>query len=153
MRRHPSTVRDLLKRCGGVRPAARHRNQLRLSLAEREEISRGLAAGDSLRGIARGSGRSPSTISREVAGHGGGRGAGDLQVAVSIPGRPNTPLHDDDRAALLARRPTWILCGISVLDCVMSYRPGVSSSLAVISSREPRPGSQSSAGPRPVGSC
>ncbi|MFE3957752.1 transposase [Nocardia sp. NPDC059091] len=71
MRRHPSTVRDLLKRCGGVRPAARHRNQLRLSLAEHEEISRGLAAGDSLRGIARGLGRSPSTISREVAGNGG----------------------------------------------------------------------------------
>ncbi|WP_458691383.1 IS30 family transposase [Nocardia tengchongensis] len=71
MRRHPSTVRELLKRCGGVRPAARHRNSLRLSLAEREEISRGLAAGDSLRAIARSLGRAPSTISREVTGHGG----------------------------------------------------------------------------------
>ncbi|MFJ9743558.1 IS30 family transposase [Streptomyces sp. NPDC101166] len=71
MRRHPSTVRELLKRCGGVRPAPRHRNGLHLSLAEREEISRGLAAGDSLRSIARGLGRSPSTISREVAGRGG----------------------------------------------------------------------------------
>ncbi|MFE3698062.1 helix-turn-helix domain-containing protein, partial [Nocardia tengchongensis] len=57
MRRHPSTVRELLKRCGGVRPVPRHRNVLRLSLAEREEISRGLAAGDSLRSIARGRGR------------------------------------------------------------------------------------------------
>ncbi|MEV4128045.1 GDSL-type esterase/lipase family protein [Nocardia sp. NPDC049707] len=45
MRRHPSTVRELLKRCGGVRPAPRHRSELRLSLTEREEISRGLAAG------------------------------------------------------------------------------------------------------------
>ncbi|MEU1205113.1 helix-turn-helix domain-containing protein [Nocardia sp. NPDC005825] len=71
MRRDPSTVRELLKRCGGVRPAARHRNSLRLSLAEREEISRGLAAGDSLRAIARCLGRAPSTISREVSGHGG----------------------------------------------------------------------------------
>ncbi len=63
----------------------------------------------------------------------GRRGAGDLQVAVSIRGRPNTPLHDDDRAAALARRPTWLLCGFSVLDCVMSHHPGVSRSLAVIS--------------------
>jgi hypothetical protein len=53
----------------------------------------------------------------------GRRGAGDLQVAVSIRGRPNTPLLDDDRAAALARRPTWLLCGFSVLDCVMSHHP------------------------------
>jgi hypothetical protein len=38
MRRHPSTVRDLLKRCGGVRPAPRRRWEVRLSLAEREEM-------------------------------------------------------------------------------------------------------------------
>ncbi|MBF6332140.1 IS30 family transposase [Nocardia transvalensis] len=71
MRRHPSTVRDLLKRCGGVRPAPRRRGGLRLSLAEREEISRGLAAGESLRSIAAGLGRAASTVSREVAGNGG----------------------------------------------------------------------------------
>ena len=52
MRRHPSTVRDLLKRCGGVRPAPRRRGELRLTVAERGEISRGLAAGLSLRAIA-----------------------------------------------------------------------------------------------------
>ncbi len=45
-----------------------------MSLLEREEISRGLAAGLSLRVIAYGLGRSPSTVSREVAGHGGRRG-------------------------------------------------------------------------------
>ncbi len=44
---------------------------LRLSLAEREEISRGLAAGRSLRGIASGLGRAPSTVCREVAANGG----------------------------------------------------------------------------------
>jgi IS30 family transposase len=56
------------------RPAPeRKRSPLRLSLAEREEISRGVAAGESLRSIARRLGRSPSTVSREVAGNGGAR--------------------------------------------------------------------------------
>ena len=72
MRRHPSTVRDLLKRCGGVRPAPRRRCEWRLSLAEGEEISRGLAAGAWLRAVAAGLGRAPWTVSREVAGNGGG---------------------------------------------------------------------------------
>src|ERR687897_2463855 len=70
MRRHPSTVRDLLKRTGGIRPVPRRRWGLRLSLAEREEISRGLAAGESVRAIAAVLGRAPSTISREVAANG-----------------------------------------------------------------------------------
>jgi IS30 family transposase len=47
---------------------------VRLSLAEREEISRGLAAGLSLRVIAAGLGRAPSTVSREVLGNGGRSG-------------------------------------------------------------------------------
>ncbi len=55
------------------RPAKREpqRSPLRLSLAEREEISRDLAAGRSVRAIARGIGRSPSTVCREVAANGG----------------------------------------------------------------------------------
>jgi IS30 family transposase len=67
------TVRAYLVRCGGIRPDPRHRGVDRLSLEEREEISRGLAAGLSLRRIAADLGRSPSTISREVAGNGGAR--------------------------------------------------------------------------------
>jgi IS30 family transposase len=74
MRCSPSTVRDLLKRTGGIRPVPRQRWELRLSLAEREEVSRGLAAGDSLRTIASRLGRAPSTVSREVAGNGGRSG-------------------------------------------------------------------------------
>src|ERR687897_672580 len=73
MRRHPSTVRDLLKRTGGIRPVPRRRWELRLDLGEREEISRGLAAGLSLRVIAAGLGRAASTVSREVARNGGRR--------------------------------------------------------------------------------
>ena len=74
MRRNPSTVRDLLKRSGGIRPVPRRRWELRLSRAEREEISRGLAAGESLRAIAASLGRAASTVSREVAGSGGRAG-------------------------------------------------------------------------------
>jgi IS30 family transposase len=47
------------------------RSPLRLSLAEREEISRGLAAGESIRGIACLLGRAPSTVCRDVAANGG----------------------------------------------------------------------------------
>src|SRR5215218_7254765 len=65
------TVRGYLVRCGGIRPVPRRRAPVRLSLDEREEISRGLAAGTSLRAIAAGLGRAPSTVSREVAAHGG----------------------------------------------------------------------------------
>jgi IS30 family transposase len=71
MRVNSSTVRDLLHRTGGIRPAPRRRWEVRLSLAEREEISRGLAAGLSVRTIAAGLGRAPSTVSREVFGNGG----------------------------------------------------------------------------------
>ena len=69
-----SGVHGYLVRCGGIRPPVRRRSPGRLSLAEREEISRGLAAGLSLRAIAGGLGRATSTVSREVAGHGGRRG-------------------------------------------------------------------------------
>src|SRR5688572_5130654 len=66
-------VRAYLERCGGIRPVPRKRSPGRLSLAEREEISRGLAAGLSLRTIAVGLERAPSTVSREVTAHGGRR--------------------------------------------------------------------------------
>jgi transposase, IS30 family len=70
MGRHRDTVLLALRRSGGLTPAPA-RSPLRLSLADREEISRGLAAGESYRAIARGLGRATSTISREVrANHG-----------------------------------------------------------------------------------
>ena len=67
------TVRAYLLRCGGIRPEPRRRAPGRLSLVEREEISRGLAAGLSIRAIAIALGRSPSSISREVSRNGGVR--------------------------------------------------------------------------------
>jgi IS30 family transposase len=69
--RHHRTVWGHISRLR--RPPAREpvRCALRLSLAEREEISRGLVGSESLRAIARRLGRSPSTVSREVAANGG----------------------------------------------------------------------------------
>jgi IS30 family transposase len=68
-----STVRTYLVRCGGIRPEPRRRAAGRLRLEEREEISRGLAAGHSIRAISAGLGRAPSTVSREVNANGGRR--------------------------------------------------------------------------------
>jgi IS30 family transposase len=67
------SLRKFIADAGGRRPTTRQRSELRLSLEEREEISRGLAAGDSIRAIAEALGRSPSTVCREVNANGGRR--------------------------------------------------------------------------------
>src|SRR5277367_2528553 len=66
-----SSIRCLLLPRGGIPPAARRRSRLALTLAEREDISRGLASGSSFREIARHLDRAASTVSREVTHHGG----------------------------------------------------------------------------------
>lgn len=72
--RFHASVQGALARTGGIRPPPKRRSRLALTLAEREEISRGLVAGQSLRSIAATLGRVPSTISREVKRNGGRRG-------------------------------------------------------------------------------
>ncbi len=64
-------VRSLVAANGGIVPAPRRRSVRVLSRVEREEISRGVAAGDSMRSIATALKRAPSTVSREIARHGG----------------------------------------------------------------------------------
>ena len=66
-----SSIRCLLLPRGGIPPAARRRSRLALTLAEREDISRGIASGSSIRKIARHVDRAASTVSREVTRHGG----------------------------------------------------------------------------------
>jgi len=61
-----SSIQSIFSKNGGIRPAERRRSTRTLSLSEREEISRGLVAGRSLRTIASDLGRAPSTISREI---------------------------------------------------------------------------------------
>ncbi|MEO1240813.1 MAG: IS30 family transposase [Pseudomonadota bacterium] len=89
--RNSSSIYPLLSRTGGIRPPDRTRSRLALSLVEREEISRGLRGGLSLRCIARQLGRSPSTIIREVKRNGGRRAY--------------RAVHSDQAAWDRARRP------------------------------------------------
>ena len=89
--RSAASIRAFVESWGGVRPASRRRSLRHLSLDEREEISRGVAAGDSLRSIGVRLGRAASTISRELARNGG---------------RSRYRAHHADRTALRrAKRP------------------------------------------------
>ncbi len=68
-----SSIQHIFARTGGIRPAPRQRSRIALTLAEREEISRGVVAGHSLRRIAASLSRAASTVSREINRNGGRR--------------------------------------------------------------------------------
>ena len=72
--RNHSSVQRILALSGGIRPPERRRSTRALSLGEREEISRGIAAGQSMRTIAVALGRAPSTVSRELRRNDGPQG-------------------------------------------------------------------------------
>ena len=71
LQKPPGSIHGVLKATGGIAPPKRCRPRWALTLAEREEISRGLAAGESMRIIAARLGRPASTVSREIARNGG----------------------------------------------------------------------------------
>jgi IS30 family transposase len=96
----PGSIFSILLPFGGIYQAPQRRRPGALSLAEREEISRGLAAGESYRGIGRRLGRPASTISREVAKNNGPRRYRAIDA--------------DDRAWRRARRPK---------RCLLAQRP------------------------------
>lgn len=122
-----STLRTYLLRCGGIRPGPRHRAAGRLRFEEREEISRGLAAGRSLRSIAAGLGRSTSTLSREAA-------AGSLMAHRHLPVHIRS--HDDRETALaIVGRPGHVTSGLTGLDhhpCASGVLGGVDSKAGFI---------------------
>jgi IS30 family transposase len=94
-----TTIHQFLLPSGGIRPAARRRSRLALTLAEREDISRGIASGSSIREIAKRMERAASTVSREVRHHGG---------------RPAYRAHDADcQAWVSALRPKRCLLAIN----------------------------------------
>ena len=98
----PGSVYAVVRQTGGYVPPERGRRDCHVASTEREEISRGLARGDSIRGIARQLGRAPSTISREVARNNGRRGYRAVDA--------------DDRAWRRARRPK---------RCLLARRPAL----------------------------
>jgi len=71
LRKPPGSIHGMLRATGGISPPERRRHGCALTPAEREEISRGLATGESLREIAARLGRPASTVSREVDRNGG----------------------------------------------------------------------------------
>ena len=91
LRQRPGNINRVLEASGGIAPVPRKRSQRVLRFGEREGISRGLAAGDSFRVIARRLKRAVSTVSQEVGRHGGRR---RYRAA-----------HADSQAWELARRP------------------------------------------------
>ena len=94
-----TSIRHLLLPRGGIAPAARRRSRLALTLAEREDISRGIASGSSIREIGRRLERAASTVSREISRHGG---------------RPAYRAHDADRQAWeSALRPKRCLLAVN----------------------------------------
>lgn len=69
--RHSSSIYGILAPTGGIQPTPRKRSHRSLTLIDREEISRGIVAGYSMRTIASSISRSPSTVSREINRNGG----------------------------------------------------------------------------------
>lgn len=106
---YPELVRWVWAQHGGIEPRARRRRATSLNDSEREEISRGLAAQETMRSMARRLGRSPSTISREIQRNGG-------------PGRYRA--HEADQAAWrrARRRKTRRLEGNVALRVLVEER-------------------------------
>jgi hypothetical protein len=71
LQKAPGSIHGMIEATGGFSPPQQRKRRCALTLAEREEISRGLAAGESLRAIAAWLGRSASTVCREVNRNGG----------------------------------------------------------------------------------
>jgi IS30 family transposase len=111
--RERTRVGDVVLAAGGIAPPARRRSRRALTAAEREEISRGLAHAETVRGIAQRLGRAPSTISREIRRHGG---------------RPRYRAQCADRRAWArARRPK---------RCRLATRPGLRRRIAAKLARQ-----------------
>jgi DNA-binding NarL/FixJ family response regulator len=95
LKKPPGSIHGMLEATGGISPPERHRHRCALTPSEREEISRGLAAGESLRTIAARLGRCASTVCREVNRNG--------VIALKLNMRPRKSLGYDTPAATLAK--------------------------------------------------
>ena len=77
--RYHSSIQRIVAESGGIRLAERRRSRWALTLTEREEISRAVVAGHSIRSIAGALGRAPSTVSREIRRNGGREAIGPVE--------------------------------------------------------------------------
>ena len=114
--RSQGAVRDLIAKTGGVRPLVPTEwSDARLSLVEREEISRGIAGGESARHIALRLGRASSTVSREIKANGGRSSyrACDAHTLGSAwaPGAPSPPSWRPAPGCGGWSRPSWKSAG------------------------------------------
>ncbi len=114
--RHAASIHGVVSHTGGIAPLDRRRSVRSLTAAEREEISRGLAIGESIRAIARSLGRAASTVSREIARN---RGVRHYRAADA-----------DDSAWRRARRPKLCrlaqhprLCSIVAAKLMQDWSP------------------------------
>src|SRR6187399_2742712 len=71
LQRDHARIYQIVDAEGGIAPPPRRRSRWALTAAERETLSRGVAAGLTIRAMARQLGRAPSTVSRELSRHGG----------------------------------------------------------------------------------
>ncbi len=110
--RNHSSIQGILAATGGIRPAPRSRCRWALTLAEREEISRAVVAGHSMRSIAAQLGRAPSTISREIKRNGGQEGYRASQADQSAWDRGRRP-----KTGKLARTERWRASWPASSDC------------------------------------
>src|SRR5918999_1825609 len=103
--RVPAAVFHVVRARGGIPPPARWRASRALTVSEREEISRGLAAGVSFRQLGAQLGRPTSTVSREVGRHGGRRGYRAALADIATWDRARRP-----QRCRLAQRPALCAC-------------------------------------------
>src|SRR5262249_37721004 len=129
-RRNKTGVLRIVTLHGGIAPAPHRRALAALRLEEREEISRGIAVGQSIRQIALSLGRAPSTVSRELRRNGGsqryranqadrrglGTGASSHALSSGTPPRATMACGAEARAAMLARAYSWFTEGFDTLD-------------------------------------
>ena len=140
------SIQRLLARTGGLGQRAAERSPLRLSPADREELSRGLVAGDSLRQIAGRLGRVVSTLSREVERNGGRTAYRAYHAETSAARRARRPkpakLALDSRlrreverrhssVGLRSRSPrAWSMTILTIWPCASRTKPSIARCLS-----------------------